>query len=174
MQRQKKKKKYNRHRSLDANSKGYEETTKSPDECDVILVQMLMKMLLHPKSPEQQEYIVCLLKSDERLTKIFIDEKAKMGKTNVPVFKMRQTASETWNHSNIIEQHKTENHQIAENGDAQRFANDDNNVLEDNSTYSLMHFLNNCTTTSDFVVSENVNTSETENAVDYVENVPII
>ena len=57
---------------------------------DVISVQRLIDMLIHSKSQKQQEYIISLLRTDDNLMKIFHEEKAKIGSTDIPVFKSMQ------------------------------------------------------------------------------------
>ena len=68
-----------------------------PNE-DVILVRKLMKMLVQPKSRTQQECIIGLLKSDNNLRQIFLDERAKVGKVTIPVIRQTKAylAHEDW------------------------------------------------------------------------------
>ena len=61
---------------------------------EVLLVRRLMKMLLHPKSRQQQECVVALLRSDSKLRKVFIDERRKIGKTTIPVFRTGMSPKE--------------------------------------------------------------------------------
>ena len=167
------KRKYTRRRPLPASRNDKDDVILDQDECDVILVQKLMKMLLHPKSPEQQEYIVCLLKSDERLTKIFIEEKANLGKTNIPVFKMRESVSDAAHYSTNIEQHTIEHHGIIDHGEGQQFVTDGDNEIDDNSTFSLVHFLSTYAKTSDFVATQNEDEHVPGNNVDYMINLHV-
>ena len=160
------KRKYTRRHQLDSARKETEECRPSPRKCDIFLVQRLIKMLMKPKSQEQQENIICLLKSDECLTKIFIDEKAKLGKTKIPVFKVRQCASDEGNQSTTSEQQK----QTENSDDQQHFCPS----IVDGSTYTPIYFMNTCTTATDIndVVCQNDDTSEKATARDYLVNLP--
>ena len=158
------KRKYTRRHQLDSTRKETEEFSPSPRECDIILVQRLIKMLMNPESQEQQRNIICLLKSDERLTKIFIDEKAKLGKTNIPVFKVRQSALDEGNQSTTSEQQKQ-----TENSDEQQHFYPS---IVDGSTYTPIYFMNTSTTAIDDIVCQNDDTSETASSRDYLVNLP--
>ena len=162
------KRKYTRRHKLDSTRKEPDECSPSPKECDVFLVQRLIKMLMKPKSPEQQENIICLLKSDERLTKIFINEKEKLGKTNIPVFKVRRCASDEGNQSTTSEEQK----QTENNDEQQHFYPSIDNMTVDGSTYTPIYFMDTCTTATDIddVVCQNDDTSETATARDYMVN----
>ena len=63
-------------------------------DAEVLLVRRLMKMLLHPKSRQQQECVIALLRSDSKLRKVFIDERKKIGKTTIPVFRTGMSPKE--------------------------------------------------------------------------------
>ena len=54
---------------------------------DTYLVRKLIQMLTHPMSRRLQECIVALLRADGDLRRLFVEEKAKMGKQSVPVFR---------------------------------------------------------------------------------------
>ena len=58
---------------------------------NIHLVRKLIEMLRHPTSRQHQESIVALLRADDNLRRLFLKEKAKMGKQIVPVF--RRSAS---------------------------------------------------------------------------------
>ena len=162
------KRKYTRRHQINSTRKEKEEFSPSPRECDIFLVQRLIKMLMNPESQEQQQNIICLLKSDERLTKIFIDEKAKLGKTNIPVFKVRPSASDEVNQSTTGEQQK----QTENSDEKQHFYPGIENMSVDGSTYTPIYFMNTCPTTPADDVCQNDETSETASAREYLVNLP--
>ena len=67
------------------------EKEKGPLKCDeqhnIHLVRRLIEMLKYPKSRQHQECIVALLRTDDNLRRLFLEEKAKMGKQVVQVFR---------------------------------------------------------------------------------------
>ena len=69
---------------------------------DVALAQRLLDILLHPKSRQHQECVIALLRSDSHLRRLFIAEKAKLGKQRIPVYRKIDVT----NHSNQPEQTK--------------------------------------------------------------------
>ena len=80
------------------------EPTVSQTEEDVILVRHLIDMLQYPTSRQRQECVLALLRSDSRLRKVFINEKNKIGKVCVPVFRRTVSCPETTDRSNQREQ----------------------------------------------------------------------
>ena len=67
----------------------------SEHECNVIFVKRLLQMLQNPKSVRQQECVIGLLQEDSELREIFIDEKTKLGKSAIKVFKNVQPQTQT-------------------------------------------------------------------------------
>ena len=64
---------------------------------NVQLVRSMIEMLKNPRSMQHQEFIVSCLREDRDLRKLFIEEKAKMGRQTVRVYR-RSTSQDESNH----------------------------------------------------------------------------
>ena len=87
------KRKCSRRKKKDKESEKEKETLKCDEQDNIHVVRRLIQMLKYPKSRQHQECIVALLRTDDNLRRLFLEEKAKLGKQVVPVFR-KSTSSD--------------------------------------------------------------------------------
>ena len=80
--RQTKKRKYTKRKDG-----GEEQNNDTDKQKDIKLVRKLIETLKHPKSRQHQEFILALLRIDGGIRKSFMEERAKMGKQTIQVFR---------------------------------------------------------------------------------------
>ena len=87
--------KYNSLNKNDKETVKEKETGKCNEQDNIHLVRSLIEMLKYPKSRQHQECIIALLRTDDNLRRLFLEEKAKMGKQVVQVFRRSISSDET-------------------------------------------------------------------------------
>ena len=87
--------KYSRLYKNDKETVKGKETGKFNEQDNIHLVRSLIEMLKYPKSRQHQDCIIALLRTDDNLRRLFLEEKAKLGKQVVHVFRRSTLSDET-------------------------------------------------------------------------------